>query len=78
MLVVTFLKMWTIQSFGWGGCGDFYFIFCFEGKWESKKEECVQKSVNSTLNVDCPTIFVVEGERGHGFYFSFFVIFYYL
>ncbi len=61
-----------------GGCGDFYFIFCFEGKWECKKEECVQKSVNSTLNVDRPTIFVVEGERGHGFYFSFFVIFYYL
>jgi len=54
MPVITFFKMWTIQSFGWEGWGDFN--FGFEGKWVNKKEECVKKCVNNILNVDRPTI----------------------
>ncbi len=59
--------MWTIQSFGWDGWGDFNFNFGFEGKWVNKKEECVKKCVNNTLNVDRPTI--VWWKEGHGVFF---------
>jgi hypothetical protein len=56
-----------------GGWGNFYFTFCFEGKWGSKRGKCVLKSVDNPLNVDDPTICGMEG--GVGFIFLLFVIF---
>jgi len=52
---------------GDGGWGDFCLTFYFEGNWGVKVGECVKKNVNNPLNVEYPTICVMEGEGGNEF-----------